>query len=506
MTSHGVRSATATVGTPVSATSRTRSACPGSWRASASRRSRPPRRRATRSRAPAMSEGVGVGATTTSSTVGPWLEGRGRDPARSSTRCRPGSGRWCRHDRDDRRIPVDPEGQPAGRVADQRQRARGDLGLKAAVLGAADDLEARRRRTRASQTEARRCAPATRRSRWPGWSHRRTPRPGRPRSARASPGRAPHRNRSMPATAAAASCARCASSWASAPMSSASLMVTPAKPSSARNRSDITARREGRRLPRVPGEGRHRDMTRHHEVEPRRRSRPGTGRAPVARGARGRRYDGRAVVRVAAASPRPGKCLTAAATPADRRPRINAAPRTPTAAGSSPNERIPSAALSRVGRQVHDRRVDDVDAHRPGLGADRAPDPLGQRRIADGPEGHVARERASSHRPAPGAGRPPGPRRPGAAPADLHGRAAPAAWNASVSSRTCPGERTLWCRKTVIPAAGARGQPRGHPVRQPLAGNASITRPRTSEAGWATLATTLPVAHPLTAPARPRTK
>ncbi len=48
----------------------------------------------------------------------------------------------------------------------------------------------------------------------------------------------------------------------------------------------------------------------------------------------------------ASVSPRPGKCLTAAATPARCSPRRNATPSAATRAGSSPNERIPIAAFA----------------------------------------------------------------------------------------------------------------------------------------------------------------
>ena len=82
-----------------------------------------------------------------------------------------------------------------------------------------------------------------------------------------------------------------------------------------------------------------------------------------------------------------------AATPADCRPRTIAAPSRPTAAGSSPNERIPSAALPGSTGEVEDRGVHHVDAHRPGLAPDRRADPFGQVLVADRAERHVPRER-----------------------------------------------------------------------------------------------------------------
>jgi hypothetical protein len=49
--------------------------------------------------------------------------------------------------------------------------------------------------------------------------------------------------------------------------------------------------------------------------------------------------------------------------------------------------------VQRIGCHVQDRRVDDVDAHRPRFESYRAPDPLGQVDIIDRPERHVPGER-----------------------------------------------------------------------------------------------------------------
>ena len=48
--------------------------------------------------------------------------------------------------------------------------------------------------------------------------------------------------------------------------------------------------------------------------------------------------------------------------------------------------------VARLGRQVEDRGVDDVDAKRPRLAPDRGADPLGQSLVVDRPERHVPGE------------------------------------------------------------------------------------------------------------------
>ena len=93
-----------------------------------------------------------------------------------------------------------------------------------------------------------------------------------------------------------------------------------------------------------------------------------------------------------AASPAPGKCLIAAATPADWRPRTIARPvprdqRRIVAERADPERRI-----GRVRGDVEHRRVDHVDTHRPRLGADRPADALRERHVIDRAERHVAGE------------------------------------------------------------------------------------------------------------------
>ena len=48
--------------------------------------------------------------------------------------------------------------------------------------------------------------------------------------------------------------------------------------------------------------------------------------------------------------------------------------------------------VARLGRQVEDRGIDDVDAQRPRLAPDRRADPLGQALVIDRPERHVPGE------------------------------------------------------------------------------------------------------------------
>ena len=56
-------------------------------------------------------------------------------------------------------------------------------------------------------------------------------------------------------------------------------------------------------------------------------------------------------------------------------------------------------AFAGLGREVEDRGVDDVDAHRPRLEPDRRADPLGEVLVADRAERHVAGERPSAPSP-----------------------------------------------------------------------------------------------------------
>ena len=48
----------------------------------------------------------------------------------------------------------------------------------------------------------------------------------------------------------------------------------------------------------------------------------------------------------------------------------------------------PERGVRRLAREVEDRRIDHVDAHRPRLAPDRRADRLGQRDIVDGAERH----------------------------------------------------------------------------------------------------------------------
>ena len=65
-------------------------------------------------------------------------------------------------------------------------------------------------------------------------------------------------------------------------------------------------------------------------------------------------------------SPRPGKCLTAAATPAELQAADHRrAERAPTARRIVAERADPERRVGRVGGDVEDRGVDDVDAHRP---------------------------------------------------------------------------------------------------------------------------------------------
>ena len=152
-------------------------------------------------------------------------------------------------------------------------------------------------------------------------------------------------------------------------------------------------------------------------------------------------------------------------------------------------------ATSRTGR------VGEAHAHRPQLGADRPTDPPGEVRVADRAERHVAGERrraiAEGHELA----------------ALLVGRdeerwrragsrRRDAAWRASVSSRTWPGEATLENRKRVTPAAGSLANRSAIQARQPLA----LEGDHESPEDGARIGRCVAGGHPLTAPASPRTK
>ena len=136
-----------------------------------------------------------------------------------------------------------------------------------------------------------------------------------------------HRSRSIPARIAAMISTAWAAPWASACMSSASLIVNPPKPelgrAACRPSRSVTASRGGSGRRSVPAPRRGPTSP----AWPRPRWPPGTART---RGRRGRR---RSPARHRARggcpgprAPRPGKCFAEAATPADWRPRTIAAP------------------------------------------------------------------------------------------------------------------------------------------------------------------------------------
>ena len=326
--------------------------------------------------------------------------------------------------------------------------------------------------------------------------------------ARAS-GSADASSRSTPARTAARTSRTWAGPWASARMSSASEIVTPSKPRSRRSRSVMTARDS------VPG----------------RSSRPVTAgsamcpdiasRAPAANAARnGTNSRASSTSRAASTTaspwcvslemcPIPGACLTVAATPAACSPRTIAAPCRPTAAGESPNDRIPSAGLAGFVARSRTGRVDDVHAHRPRLGADRATRParssptsstapramLPAKAVEPSPR---ARNCPPSWSAATSIGEEPtapDPRdrsrraRRGGSPRPLAGRR---------RSAPGPGPETERCETgtAIIPAAGAAASRSAMRAGSTSPSNASMTRPRIAASP----------AQPFTAPASPRTK
>ena len=175
-------------------------------------------------------------------------------------------------------------------------------------------------------------------------------------------------------------------------MSRASLIVTPSKPRSPRRTSSITAGDsvEGNAgSPDSAGTATWADIAILAPASI--AARNGTN-APASRSSREDRTTPGPWWLSATTSPRPGKCLIEAATPAPCTPRTKAAPSRPTSAGSAPNERIPRLTFSRLRREVEHRGVDHVDAHRPGLDADRRADALRKVLVADGAERHVPGE------------------------------------------------------------------------------------------------------------------
>ena len=170
-------------------------------------------------------------------------------------------------------------GSSPSSFADERDRALGDLARERLVGRAADDVEVRHRcrgepcpeggepGDRRRGAPRRRTAGAPRRARAP------------PRSARSSRRSGTHSSRSSPAWSAAIASIAWASPWGSASMSSASVIVTPRNPSRSRSRSCITSRASVAGRSADAGHRRERDVRGHHEVAPRPRSPPRTAPA-----------------------------------------------------------------------------------------------------------------------------------------------------------------------------------------------------------------------------------
>ncbi len=171
--------------------------------------------------------------------------------------------------------------------------------------------------------------------------------------------------------------------------------------------------------------------------------------------------------------------MTDAATPADWRPRIIAAPCRADRGRVVAERADPHRRVARLRRQVEDRGVDDVDAQRPRLAPDRGADPFGQPVVIDRPERHVSGELGRLGAEcvelaaflvggdeegavgAAGAVEPP-----------------PARCTASVNSRTCASRMTLTAMNSVTPAAGASASRFVTQLGTPSPSKASITRSR----------------------------
>ena len=291
------------------------------------------------------------------------------------------------------------------------------------------------------------------------------------------------RSRSTPASSEASTSTAWEAPWASACMSSASVIETPSKPSSSRSKSLMTRRDRvdgNARLPVSPGLAKCPDITIRTPASMAWRN----GSSSVASSsARARSATASSWCVSEPVEPAPGKCLAVAATPADCSP---AQPRRPEPADLRRIVAERADAHDRVlgpERDVEHRRVVDVHAGRPQLAPDRPPDPLGQVRVTRRPDRHRPGER----RPAIAEGeelaallvrrdeqrqpiRPgPAPRRPPGAPV--------------VSRRSCAGERTLLPRNSVIPAAGVLASRSRSHSGTVLPRNASMSRPRISSRG-----------------------
>ncbi len=95
-----------------------------------------------------------------------------------------------------------------------------------------------------------------------------------------------------------------------------------------------------------------------------------------------------------AVSPWPGKCFAQAATPVDCSPRVQAAVWAATREASAPKLRVPMTGLSGLLLTSASGREVEGDADGGELGADPAPDVLGEREVVDGAEGRGAEHRA----------------------------------------------------------------------------------------------------------------
>ena len=95
----------------------------------------------------------------------------------------------------------------------------------------------------------------------------------------------------------------------------------------------------------------------------------------------------------------PGKCLTAPATPGRLQPAQEREPVPRDVLRPVAERADADGRVGRVRGEVERRRVDDVDAHRPGLEPDRPTDRLGQLEVVRRAEGHVPGERRRARRP-----------------------------------------------------------------------------------------------------------
>ena len=248
-----MRSATAIVGVPVAASASTSARLAGlraPHRSSRRRRGQRLVRALTRGRD--RPRPVGAIGTTSSSTSACRARSARRQPGRDGRR---GVGRGQvgrrRHDGEDRGIGAAAAAGSSPRVvADERDRARRELACERAVLRAADDREVRRRADRSRATAGARATRVQRRGEL--GRRRGSPRPRRPTSVASIRPRASavggaqeqvdagprRRDRRRPPGA---------GPWASAPMSSASLIVTPSNPSSLAQQAGHDGARQRRR-------------------------------------------------------------------------------------------------------------------------------------------------------------------------------------------------------------------------------------------------------------------